>query len=123
MNRKRFLETTIFGAIGLIIAPKLFEEKKGLTFDGVNQSLKIDLYKNFDFSNVECFYDFTDEKYSIKDERGNIIGWKDLSGNGHDGILITSNPSYPYKKFAISKNMNGYFTDDFAKRMLNTCKG
>ena len=119
MNRKKFLIQTIFGALGLIIAPKLLKEDKGLMFDGVNQSLKInDKYKDFDFSNIECFYDFTNDKYSVKDNHGNIVGWKDISGNNHHAMLMTNNPTYPYKKFAISKNMNETWTDDFAKRML-----
>lgn len=130
MNRKRFLKTTILGALGLIIAPKIINplEKKSHSFlisrdeSGINTEYLDGKYNGFDFSNIECFYDFTNEEYSIKDEQGNIIGWKDISGHGHDGILTTANTYNPYKKFAISKNMNGYFTDDFAERMLNTCK-
>ena len=123
MDRRKFLNQTILGTLGLILAPKIIKNNNGLVFDGVDQSIKVvDLYNGFDFSNIECFYDFTDEKYSLKDPNGNIVGWRDISGNGHDALFIqhTSPIENPYKKFAIAKNINESFTDELAERMLNS---
>ena len=41
--------------------------------------------------NYEVWYDFTDPKYAIKNWRGKIIGWKDLSGNKRDAYFINNN--------------------------------
>ena len=115
MKRKEFLQKSILGLLGLSLLPKIIKDND-IEFDEVDQSIKVDnLYKGFDFSNIECYYDFTNDDYSIKDPFGNIVAWRDLSGNGHHGIITTANPHYPYRKFAISKKMNEAWTDDFTK--------
>ncbi len=78
MNRKSFLQAITAAAGAMIITPLMLlkKEEKELIIDGIDQKL--------DLSKFDVYYDFTKPEYGIYNHKRQIVGWKDISGNGRD---------------------------------------
>lgn len=98
MNRRNFLQAITVAAGAMIAAPLMLlkKEEKGLVFDGVDQKL--------DPSKFDVYYDFTKPEYGIYNHKGQIVGWRDISGNGRDAHtpIAFGVDKINVKRFAIS---------------------
>jgi hypothetical protein len=82
MERRRFLQILGLAVSSIVTAPILLlkEKQNVICFDGTTGQL--------DCSTFDYHYDFTNPEYGIYNSRGEIVGWKDTSGNGRDFTLV-----------------------------------